>query len=144
MLCGVTRRMTVNDAKRDAALREMLLERRRVLSADVHGRVRDKRTGDMEQGRDNLEVSDADIQGDLALSLLVMRSEALSRLDEAVQRLETGGYGTCVACDSPIAEARLRVLPFAIRCTTCEATREGEGARSPLRDNVPVLFPDAF
>ena len=144
MLSDVTRRTTIDEAKRHDALREMLLERRRALSAEVHGRVRDKRTGDMEPGRDNLEVSDADIQGDLALSLLVMRSEALSRLDEAVRRLETGGYGTCVECASAIAEARLRVLPFAIRCIACEETREDGNARSPVRDSIPALFPDAF
>jgi RNA polymerase-binding transcription factor DksA len=37
----------------------------------------------------------------------------------ALQRLETGDYGKCVACDRPIPYGRLLVMPEALHCITC-------------------------
>jgi RNA polymerase-binding transcription factor DksA len=53
-----------------------------------------------------------------------MRSETLTRLDAALVRLDAGQYGSCVECDGPIGQRRLRVLPFTVRCETCEERRE--------------------
>jgi DnaK suppressor protein len=33
-------------------------------------------------------------------------------------------YGDCFECGDEIAEARLRALPFAVRCRECEQSRE--------------------
>ena len=40
------------------------------------------------------------------------------------KRLEEGTYGNCFECGDEIAEARLRALPFALRCKDCEEARE--------------------
>jgi RNA polymerase-binding transcription factor len=53
-----------------------------------------------------------------------MQSETLGRIDAALARLDAGGYGQCVECDSEIATRRLRALPFAVRCQGCEERRE--------------------
>jgi DnaK suppressor protein len=55
-------------------------------------------------------------------------SEALQHLlyelqqdvERALTRLETGGYGICDECSRPISSERLRVLPEATRCVTCQ------------------------
>jgi DnaK suppressor protein len=39
-------------------------------------------------------------------------------------RLEEGRYGLCFECGDEISEARLRALPFAVRCKDCEEARE--------------------
>ena len=44
----------------------------------------------------------------------------LRLVEEALDRLDTGDYGTCLACDEPIAEKRLRALPWARYCVTCQ------------------------
>jgi RNA polymerase-binding transcription factor DksA len=54
------------------------------------------------------EVSDADVQGDIELALLQMRSETLTRIDEALVRLDAGESGRCVECEREISERRLR------------------------------------
>jgi DnaK suppressor protein len=44
----------------------------------------------------------------------------LRRVEEALDRLDAGDYGICLACDEPIAEKRLRALPWARYCVICQ------------------------
>ena len=44
----------------------------------------------------------------------------LRLVEEALDRLEAGDYGICLACEEPIAEKRLRALPWARYCVTCQ------------------------
>src|ERR1035441_8007113 len=44
----------------------------------------------------------------------------LRQVDEALDRLDAGDYGICLACDEPIAEKRLFALPWARYCVTCQ------------------------
>jgi DnaK suppressor protein len=113
-------------AIRNTDLRHMLSERRREMQDDVQGRIRDGRTDRPKEGGDDLEHSDADIQGDIEFTLLQMRAETLTRIDEALVRLDAGKYGSCFECDSEISERRLRALPFAVRCQACQERREQE------------------
>ena len=53
-----------------------------------------------------------------------MKTETLARIDEAIVRLDAGKYGSCFECEGQITERRLRALPFAVRCQTCEEHRE--------------------
>jgi DnaK suppressor protein len=106
----------------------MLLGRRRELQAQVQDKMRDVRaTGEvtkLSEVFDAGESSEADIQEDIELALIQMKSETLSRVDDALVRLEQGNYGNCFDCGEEIAEKRLRALPFAVRCKDCEEARE--------------------
>ena len=42
------------------------------------------------------------------------------QLVQAIERLEAGTYGTCVECENPIGLARLRAIPEATTCVTCQ------------------------
>jgi len=57
--------------------------------------------------------------------ILVARLKALARAEEKIRE---GSYGRCDLCGLPIAAARLRALPEAVRCVTCAAARERESA----------------
>lgn len=115
-------------AIRTADLRRMLISRRRELQDDVRGRIRDGRTHRLTDVHDDLEHTDADSQREVDVALLQMSGEALTRIDEALARLEAGEYGACVDCAGEISEPRLRALPFAVRCRECEEHREQEQA----------------
>ena len=73
---------------------------------------------------DQGESSEVDIQEDIELALIQMKSETLNKIDAALRRLNEGSYGDCFECGDEIAEARLRALPFAVRCKECEEARE--------------------
>ena len=135
----------MNTTTRRADLRQILIERRRELQDDVQNRIRD---GRVDQGRDvgdQVDTSDAHIQEDMEFALLQMRAETMTRITAALVRLEAGNYGTCLSCDGEISKRRLRALPFAVRCQSCEEKREiAEGrSRHPGQARQGAsLFPD--
>jgi DnaK suppressor protein len=107
-------------------LKKMLDNRRRELVAEVQGRMRDVRNeGSKERDvLDQGESSEVDIQEDIELALIQMKSETLNKIHAALRRLDEGSYGDCFECGDEISEARLRALPFAVRCKECEEARE--------------------
>ena len=107
-------------------LRRMLEDRRRELMSAVQGKMRDVRTESIKDREvlDQGESSEVDIQEDIELALIQMKSETLNKINEALRRLDEGIYGDCFECGEEIAEARLRALPFAVRCKDCEEARE--------------------
>jgi DnaK suppressor protein len=107
-------------------LKRMLEDRRRELLNAVHDKIRDARA-EGNKDRDVLdqgESSEVDIQEDIEFALIQLKSETLTKVDAALRRLEEGTYGNCFECGDEIAEARLRALPFAMRCKDCEEARE--------------------
>jgi DnaK suppressor protein len=110
-------------------LKQMLSERRRVIHAEVQGKMRGVREegtwgGKLNEVLDAVESSEADIQEDIEFALIQMKSETLNKINDALTRLEQGNYGNCFDCGEEIAEKRLRALPFAVRCKDCEEARE--------------------
>ena len=106
-------------------LKKMLEDRRRELMTDVQGRMRDVRDTDKDREvLDQGESSEVDIQEDIEFALIQMKSETLNKIDAALRRLDDGTYGNCFECGEEITEARLRALPFAVRCKDCEEARE--------------------
>ncbi len=104
-----------------------------------------ERSGDDRDVVDTHDGADIDIQADLDLALIQMKAETLGRIDAALRRLEAGAYGDCIECARAISSERLNALPFAVRCTTCENTREtrARAARGQARHGRPGLSFDA-
>lgn len=48
----------------------------------------------------------------------------LTAIDEALERIESGTFGTCGRCGKPIAEERLEAIPYANRCIDCKRLEE--------------------
>jgi DnaK suppressor protein len=128
-------------------LHRMLHARRDHIRMALDGRIRDARADALWGGRlnevfDVVESSEADIQADIELALLQMKSETLKQMDDAVARLERGDYGTCGECGEDMAEKRLRALPFAVRCKNCEEARELAAQRQRRQPTGSSLFLD--
>lgn len=49
---------------------------------------------------------------------------AMRRIDAALQRIENGDYGYCMACDEAIMASRLEVDPGALLCIDCASKAE--------------------
>ncbi|MGH9383684.1 MAG: TraR/DksA family transcriptional regulator [Vicinamibacterales bacterium] len=117
---------------RYAELKRMLEERQRELLTEVQGKIRDVRLEGSDKPHEVLdqgETSEVDIQEDIEFALIQMKAETLNKINEALSRLEEGNYGFCFECGEEIAEARLRALPFAVRCKDCEEARENAQQR---------------
>ncbi|HYO50251.1 MAG TPA: TraR/DksA C4-type zinc finger protein [Chloroflexia bacterium] len=56
-------------------------------------------------------------------TMLTLRGTAerqLAHVNEALERIEDGSYGTCSNCGKPINPARLDALPFSTLCINCQ------------------------
>jgi DnaK suppressor protein len=42
-------------------------------------------------------------------------------IDQALERLDAGTYGRCIACGTPIPAERLEAVPWAALCVPCSA-----------------------
>ena len=128
MIYKTTITQTTNSRERD--LRQLLHDRRHEMQGDVRTRIRDARTDRASDVFDELDHSDAAMQEEMDFALIQMKAETLARVDEALARLDEGSYGRCFECGDEISEKRLRALPFAGRCTTCEERREQAQGRA--------------
>jgi DnaK suppressor protein len=117
-------------ATRDEQLRQGLEARRREIEESIRERLasvrEDRASLDHVQPQEDGEVPDIDIQEDIELALVQMKRETLERIDAAIGRWDQGLYGRCAECGQDIQAARLRALPFAVRCLDCEEARETE------------------
>jgi DnaK suppressor protein len=73
----------------------------------------------------------------VSLHLNSMDYLQLRLVDEALDRLESGDYGVCLACEEAIPPKRLRALPWARYCVPCQETAGGaidrEWTEAPAR-----------
>ena len=111
---------------RNESLRQILGDRRRELKDEIDNRVRNSRAAHAHDGHDVVEQADTGAQAEMEFTMLEMRATLLTRIDQALARLDSGEYGRCSDCRGEIAEQRLRALPFAARCRPCEQKREHE------------------
>ena len=114
---------------RFSEIRRVLDQRRRELLRRMAVKRNDVRTGG-ERSRATMadECAPPDSLDDLDTALIEMSSQMLVRIDMAIRRIEQGQYGICVECAGEIAQARLRALPFAMRCRGCEEAHERKRA----------------
>jgi len=73
---------------------------------------------------DHIQASEQREMGLMSRERLVERIE---RLTAALKRIEDGTYGTCVECGKPIGQARLKAIPEAVTCVTCQEKIERGG-----------------
>jgi len=56
-------------------------------------------------------------------------NKVLPQLERALQKVREGSYGSCDGCSQGIPEERLKAVPGAVYCTSCQAINEATQAR---------------
>jgi DnaK suppressor protein len=51
----------------------------------------------------------------------------VTEIDHALERIDEGTYGRCVACGEPIPQERLQAVPWAALCVPCSAKPRKSG-----------------
>jgi len=97
--------------------RQALLEKR----ADIISNLGVKFDGLASMGRvaeeDQVAISHEEF---ITLQRNSLDYRQLLQIEEALDRLESGGYGTCEGCQEPIPARRLDALPWARYCRDCQ------------------------
>jgi DnaK suppressor protein len=103
------------------------LERKRnSLSTAIHESMDSTRDADQRRDMFKDPYGSASLTHDdeVAAVMVERRARELEEVNRALEDIEAGRYGVCRDCGEAISEARLKVLPFAIRCVACQASLE--------------------
>jgi len=74
---------------------------------------------------DMMDMASADAEADLQVRFRETDRQMLRDIDAALARIRAGAFGVCVACQRPIAKARLEAVPWARMCRDCEERQQG-------------------
>lgn len=132
----------MTNRERYDVLRRILEERRGEIQEKLRA-IREEIPSYQDEVRDTEEQSVTDFAQEMDFALMEMKAQTLIRIDEALQRVDQGTYGTCDECGQDIAEARLLAVPFALLCLECQEREETmaaeERATTPGRAVAPVI-----
>ncbi len=114
----------------DEALKKTLLAERERLSreiaeldADLSESLEDS-SEESPYDQHMAETAAVTLDREIDLTLEENARAAISQIDRALHKLETGNYGTCDKCGKPIGDERLQVAPFATLCIECKRREE--------------------
>ena len=107
-----------------AEFRQRLTEMRWSLARTVATTDEELATLETQQPGEFAEGAATGVIGDLLSRLDGRERHELDEIDAAQRRLEAGVFGACEGCHHAIPLARLRAVPTARRCATCQAGEE--------------------
>jgi RNA polymerase-binding transcription factor len=70
------------------------------------------------------ETAAVTLDREIDLTLEENARAAITQIDRALRKLESGSYGACDKCGKVIGEERLKVAPFATLCIECKRREE--------------------
>ena len=114
----------MNDTGIDVeSLKTRLIEQREMLLDLAESSRKAAQTVELDQSRvGRISRMDALQAQSMAQESDRRRLLALQRIDSALRRIETGDFGSCVACGEPIMASRLEADPGALLCIDCACT----------------------
>ncbi|HLX62833.1 MAG TPA: TraR/DksA family transcriptional regulator [Planctomycetota bacterium] len=103
-----------------AVLQSMLTQMRR----DIDHEVRGASARDLAHINDTSDMASDAAEGDLALRIAESETVEASEIERAIEKIDTGTYGTCEMCGQQIGADRLKFLPYVTLCIKCQALAE--------------------
>lgn len=106
-------------------IRLALISKKHTLSRAINSEL-----DEMRDGGEGHHLADMDDLGgdandeETSYKILEIESAELDQIDYALGRITAGTYGLCEECEKPIHGDRLRALPFATLCVTCQRSSE--------------------
>jgi RNA polymerase-binding transcription factor DksA len=105
-------------------LRRYLLEEETNLRQQIHNLGLTSQEAAITASNHMAEDATAAFDQAAAVSLRRGHQAALAEVERALARMTAGTYGVCERCRAPIDFARLKALPHATLCMTCQRAAE--------------------
>lgn len=117
---------SVLDAKERLIFKKLLLEMRARMSGDFSMMAEEALSGNGEGRTSHAPTHMADLGTDaysqeLTLSIMASEGGRLQQIQDALERIQSGEYGSCLDCGGRIPKARLEVIPDTPFCVKCAA-----------------------
>jgi len=113
-----------------STFQKLLHERRRELLGEAVRTVGGM--GDRELFPDPTDRARLEYDRNLTLRIRDRERKLISKIDEALGRIDDGSYGRCEECGDEIGVERLRARPVTTLCIACKSQQEAEERRRKL------------
>ncbi|OPY07880.1 MAG: RNA polymerase-binding transcription factor DksA [Syntrophaceae bacterium PtaB.Bin095] len=134
---------TISPAEKIRAARKILLEMKEKLLAEGLGKSLPKDLVRPFDIGDEGDRAGTERTHEVSILLSVRDKEKLSAIEEALEKIREGTYGVCEECGDEIGPGRLKAVPLAKLCVTCQSRNEKEIAHQRLSEetmgNLPLI-----
>jgi DnaK suppressor protein len=103
--------------------KNLLNDRLRALLSEAGATLGDL-TDEKEALADAIDLASMESNRDFQLRIRDRERVLIHKIKEALQRIDEGEYGICVACGEEISERRLLARPVATHCIDCKTELE--------------------
>ena len=90
---------------------------------------------------DVCDISSMDRERNMSLQMIERDRNKLKAVEDALERIEDGSFGSCDECGETISFGRLKIMPFANVCVSCQSLQEKQ-ARNQIGQSEPPLETD--
>ncbi|MBI3794270.1 MAG: TraR/DksA C4-type zinc finger protein [Nitrospinae bacterium] len=82
---------------------------------------------------DDMDIAESIVEQEMSITMKLRSSNEIIMIDEAIEKIKKGDYGTCENCERQIENKRLKARPFVKFCIECqeEMERNNEESASP-------------
>lgn len=112
------------DAKALSRFRKLLLEEKtRIMNNSINA-LKNEIALSPDDLPDETDLAASEINQNLVFKLRDRERQLLGKIDEALERIEEGSFGTCTECEEPIEAKRLEARPVSDLCIACKERQE--------------------
>jgi DnaK suppressor protein len=112
------------DRRTTRELEQFLKTKQSQLKEAVRSVVSERRSTEAGRNADVSTWASETLNDEIQVALMDRQSRQVAQIDAALDRLARGEYGFCHDCTEFIGVPRLKALPFAHRCSACQARAE--------------------
>lgn len=112
------------DAKILAKYKKLLLEEKQRILNNSKNALKNELVLSPDDLLDETDLAASEISQNLVFKLRDRERQLLSKIDEALGRMDEGTFGTCSECEEPIEPRRLEARPVSTMCIACKEKQE--------------------
>ena len=112
------------DAKTVSRFRKILLEEKQRILNNSKNALRNELAMSPDDLADETDLTASEINQNLIFKLRDRERQLLSKIDEALAKMDEGTFGTCEDCEEPIEPRRLEARPVSTLCIACKEKQE--------------------
>jgi DnaK suppressor protein len=104
--------------------KDMLLEKRRAVLDRARQTLSENMTLDTNDLPDEMDLASSEYIQSFEFRLRGREKSLLTKLDNALRKIEEGNFGVCEVCEEPIGKKRLEARPETTLCIRCKEDQE--------------------
>ncbi len=112
------------DAKNMARFRKMLLEEKQRILNNAKNALKNDLAISSDDLADETDLAASEVNQNLVFKLRDRERLLLTKIDEAMARIDEGTFGSCNDCEEPIEPRRLEARPMSDLCIACKEKEE--------------------